>query len=108
MLIRVAKNISKFPSHVVPILTSAVVQCQKAGLKKSAFEFASILVRPEYRNQIDPAYKRKIESFVRKPDKTEEEEQTLPCPYCRHDLPSSELDCPSCKNTLPYCIVTVC
>ncbi len=33
MLLRVAKNISKFPSHVVPILTSTVIECHRAGLK---------------------------------------------------------------------------
>ena len=31
MLMRVAKNISKFPAHVVPILTSTVIECQRAG-----------------------------------------------------------------------------
>lgn len=46
---RVARNISKFPEHVVPILTSTVIECQRAGFKKTAFEYASMLVRPEYR-----------------------------------------------------------
>ena len=49
MLMRVARNISKFPEHVVPILTSTVIECQRAGFKKTAFEYASMLVRPEYR-----------------------------------------------------------
>ena len=31
MLIRVARSISKFPVHVVPILTSAVIECHRAG-----------------------------------------------------------------------------
>jgi WD repeat-containing protein 19 len=53
MLIRVAKSISKFPSHVVPILTSTVIECQRAGLKRSSFEYASMLMRPEYRNTVD-------------------------------------------------------
>jgi WD repeat-containing protein 19 len=44
--------------------------------------------------------------LFRKPEKTEEEEETAPCPNCRYSLPRSELDCPSCKNSLPYCIVT--
>lgn len=65
MLIRVAKNISKFPSHIVPILTSTVIECQRAGLKRSAFEYASMLMRPEYRSQIEPKFKRKIEALVR-------------------------------------------
>lgn len=31
LLVRVANNISKFPAHVVPILTSTVIECQRAG-----------------------------------------------------------------------------
>ena len=65
MLIRVANNISKFPAHVVPILTSTVIECHRAGFKKEAFEYAAILMRPEYRNKIDSKFKRKIEQIVR-------------------------------------------
>src|SRR5689334_13146618 len=57
--------------------------------------------------QIDPAYKRKIEQIVRKPDKTEEIEPVEACPVCGDALPVTQLDCPSCKNFVPYCIVTV-
>ncbi len=35
--------------HVVPILTSTVIECHRAGLKKTSFEYASMLMRPEYR-----------------------------------------------------------
>jgi len=35
MLVRVVKNISRFPAHATPILTSAVVQCQRGGLKST-------------------------------------------------------------------------
>lgn len=95
MLIRVSNNISKFPTResrrepnklnmkqpkthqnghwlrlcvcadVVPILTSAVIECQRAGLKKSAFGFAAMLMRPEYRNDIMASYRKKIENIVR-------------------------------------------
>ncbi|XP_053314341.1 WD repeat-containing protein 19 [Spea bombifrons] len=106
MLIRVANNISKFPSHIVPILTSTVIECHRAGLKKSAFSFAAMLMRPEYRNKIDIKYKKKIESMVRRPDTTEVEEDTSSCPFCGFQLPESELLCPGCKNNLPYCITT--
>ncbi|NXD35005.1 WDR19 protein, partial [Copsychus sechellarum] len=106
MLIRVANNISKFPSHIVPILTSAVIECHRAGLKKSAFSFAAMLMRPEYRCKIDPKYKKKIETMVRHRDTTETEEPTTACPYCAFQLPECELLCPSCKNNLPYCIAT--
>ena len=50
--VRVARNISKFPKHIVPILTSTVIECHRAGLKKTAFEYASMLMRPEYRDQV--------------------------------------------------------
>ena len=65
MLLRVAKNISRFPQHVVPILTSTVIECHRSGLKRSAMEYATVLVRPEYRSSIAEAYKKKIESLVR-------------------------------------------
>ncbi|XP_065554920.1 WD repeat-containing protein 19 isoform X2 [Lathamus discolor] len=106
MLIRVANNISKFPSHVVQILTSVVIECHRAGLKNSAFSFAAMLMRPEYRNKIDLKYKKKIEAVVRHPSTTAIEEPTTACPYCAFQLPECELLCPSCKNNLPYCIAT--
>ncbi|KAL7856198.1 hypothetical protein AOLI_G00198020 [Acnodon oligacanthus] len=106
MLIRVSNNISKFPSHIVPILTSAVIECHRAGLKNSSFSFAAMLMRPEYRNKIDPKYKKKIEAMVRRPDTSEVEEESSPCPYCSFSLPECELLCPGCKNNLPYCIAT--
>ncbi|KAK2918993.1 WD repeat-containing protein 19 [Channa argus] len=106
MLIRVSNNISKFPAHVVPILTSAVIECHRAGLRNSAFSFAAMLMRPEYRNEIDPKYRKKIEAMVRRPDTSELEEETTPCPYCGFQLPQNELLCISCKNNLPYCIAT--
>ncbi|KAJ3077769.1 WD repeat-containing protein 19, partial [Quaeritorhiza haematococci] len=108
MLIRVANHISKFPSHVIPILTSTVIECQRAGLKRSAFEYAAMLMRPEYRAKVDPKYKRKIEQIVRRPaDKDEvEEEPKTPCPYCSNMVPETVLDCLDCKNHMPYCIAT--
>lgn len=108
MLIRVANNISKFPSHIVPILTSTVIECHRAGLKNSSFNYAAMLMRPEYRNQIDQKYRKKIEAIVRKPQKAEEEESSTPCPYCGYVLPETELTCTDCRNTLPYCVVTGC
>ena len=92
---------------IVPILTSTVIECHRAGLKNSSFSYAAMLMRPEYRNSIDLKYKKKIEMIVRKPDKTEEEEPVGPCPVCGFQLPETELICPDCKNQLPYCLVTV-
>ncbi|KAF7656695.1 hypothetical protein LDENG_00037970 [Lucifuga dentata] len=106
MLIRVSNNISKFPTHVVSILTSAVIECQRAGLQNSAFSFAAMLMRPEYRNKINLKYRKKVEAVVRHPGTTELEEETTPCPFCGFQLPQHELLCISCKNNLPYCITT--
>ncbi|XP_071786835.1 WD repeat-containing protein 19-like isoform X1 [Asterias amurensis] len=106
MLIRVANNISKFPAHIVPILTSTVIECHRSGLKNSSFSYAAMLMRPEYRNKIDLKYKKKIEAIVRKPDKSEQDEDTSPCPYCKYSLENTELVCPECKNNIPYCVVT--
>ncbi|XP_061566182.1 WD repeat-containing protein 19 [Cololabis saira] len=106
LLIRVSNNISKFPAHVVPILTSAVIECHRAGLKNSAFSFAAMLMRPEYRNHIDAKYKKKIEAMVRRPDTSEIEEETTPCPFCGFQLCQNELLCISCKNNIPYCLAT--
>ena len=41
------------------------------------------LILQKHRNKIDPQYKRKIENIVRKPDRTEADEKTSPCPMCR-------------------------
>jgi len=108
MLIRVAKNISKFPAHIVPILTSTVIKCAQAGYKKTAYDYASMLMRPEYRSQIADAYKRKIETIVRKPDKEakDEEEVLAECPFCQELVSETDLDCNNCRNVIPFCIAT--
>lgn len=112
MLLRVAKNISKFPAHTVPILTSVVIECHRAGLYESAFKYASVLMRPEYRNDIDEKYRKKFEGIIRKRPKKEPGKETetpsnnTPCPFCSNLVPESDLYCSQCKNNIPYCIVT--
>ncbi|KAL6725897.1 hypothetical protein Aduo_007918 [Ancylostoma duodenale] len=107
MLIRVMGNISRFPAHVVPILTSTVVVCSKAGLKAAAHRAAVMLMQPEYRQKIDAKYKKKIELFVRRTDKVDDaEESRPPCPHCSYPVPETLLACDNCKSTIPYCIVT--
>nr|XP_012136574.1 PREDICTED: WD repeat-containing protein 19 isoform X4 [Megachile rotundata] len=97
-------------NDIVPILTSTVIECQRAGLKYAAFNFAAMLMRPEYRNQIDTKYSKKIEAIVRKPPKSKdneiEDEPLTPCPYCESKLPETEVTCDKCKNTIPFCIAT--
>merc|ERR1712048_399832 len=109
MLLRVAKNIQQFPAHVVPILTSVVIECQRAKMSSDAYQYACTLMRPEYRPQVSEQYKKKIENIVRKPvtdDSKETNEPTSPCMYCGFNIVESQLDCPNCKNISPFCLVT--
>ena len=95
----------------MPILTSTVIECHRAGLRGAAFNFAAMLMRPEYRSQIDPKYAKKIEAIVRKPPRgskeRDEDEPLTGCPYCKCRLPESEINCDKCKETIPFCIATV-
>ncbi|XP_073812289.1 intraflagellar transport protein Oseg6 [Musca autumnalis] len=112
LLVQVAANISQFPEHVIPIITSTVIECHRSGLKKSAFIYASMLMRPEYRNNLDARYSKKIESIVRKAPKgiknfrDEIDDETMECPVCDANLPNMEVNCFSCKTILPICIAT--
>merc|ERR1712217_748441 len=84
MLLRVAKNIQQFPAHIVPILTSVVIECQRAKLSTEAYQYACMLMRPEYRPQVAEQYKKKIENIVRKPcadDAKDTAEVTSACMY---------------------------
>jgi len=105
----VAVSISKFPSHKVPILTSTVIECTRAGLKASALEYAMQLMRPEYRQHVDPKYKRKIEGLVRRPKGPNPEEEfspLSPCPISSQLIPITSLECPTTKDAIPMCVVT--
>ncbi|KAJ2993993.1 WD repeat-containing protein 19 [Globomyces sp. JEL0801] len=106
MLMRVSNHISKFPAHIVPILTSTVIECHRAGLKKEAFDYASMLMRPEYRQKVDAKFKRKIEQIIRRPEKEEVQPNYTPCPYCDAPVMETSLDCTECKSNIPYCIAT--
>lgn len=107
MLVRVAKHISKFPTHVSNILISAVIECQRGGLRAYSYDYATTLMRPEYRNNIDKEIKRKIKAIVRRPNKDQAPDPLTPCPFCGNELPEAELDCAKCKNWIPYCVATV-
>uniref|UniRef100_A0A183C7E0 WD_REPEATS_REGION domain-containing protein n=1 Tax=Globodera pallida TaxID=36090 RepID=A0A183C7E0_GLOPA len=108
LLCRVVANIGQFPAHAVQILTSAVITCTKAGLKKSAFNFASQLMQPSFRQKIDDNYKKKIELVVRKfgQNAPDMEEHNAPCPFCDGSVREFALGCPNCQATIPFCIFT--
>lgn len=61
----VFKSILSNNIDIVQILTSTVIECQRSGLHNSAFNYATILLRPEYRDSIDPKHKKKIEALIR-------------------------------------------
>lgn len=108
LLLRIVQNVSKFPLHVVQILTSTVIECQRAGLKASSYENAAVLMRPEYRPLIDPNLKRKIEAIVRRryAQGDEAAEATSSCPVSNQPIPQSQLECPTTRDALPMCVVT--
>jgi WD repeat-containing protein 19 len=107
MLLRVAQNVSKFPLHLVNILTSTVIECQRAGLKASAYEYAVQLMRPEHRSNIDVNLKKKIEAIVRRrTEKEEVPEEMSPCPISNQQISVTELECPTTRDALPMCVVT--
>ncbi len=51
------------PSVLLCVCT--VIECQRANLKRSAFEYAALMMRPEYRQHIEPRFKQKIEALIR-------------------------------------------
>lgn len=123
---------SKFPAHVVQILTSTVIECQRAGLKASAYEYSTMLMRPEYRPSIDANLKRKIEAIVRRrcvcacyitlfflpPNRLfalykirfaqgeETQEDLSACPISAQLIPEYQLESPTTRDALPMCIIT--
>ena len=106
MLLRVANNISRFPKHAVSTLTLAFIECQRAGLRRSAHRLASKLVHSDYRVQLDPKHARKIEKVVRRPELNEPSEETSPCPISGQHIPRTQLDCPTTRDPLPMCIIS--
>lgn len=109
LLLRVVQNISKFPKHIVPLLTSTVIECQRAGLKASSYEYAATLVRPEYRAMLtDQTLKRKIEAIVRRRSANNEDvpEETSSCPISETMIPVTQLECPTTRDALPMCVVS--
>eukprot|EP01041_Mallomonas_annulata_P000695 gene695-1331_t len=109
MLLRVAQSVSKFPQHVVPILTSTVIECQRAGLKASSYEYAVMLMRPEHRSKFDDVnLRRKIEAIVRRKGSNtdDSQEEMSPCPISSEMVPWSTLECPTTRDAIPMCVVT--
>jgi tetratricopeptide (TPR) repeat protein len=112
LLLRLSTHFSKFPSHRVKLLTLTVVECTRANLRSLAYENAAMLITPQYRSQLDPAFKRNIEGIVRKRGSIFDEamneppEETSPCPISGVMLPVTTLICPTTGDQLPMCIIS--
>jgi len=108
MLCRVSESIRSFPSHAANILTSTVIECERANLKGSAYQFACELMKPQYRAEIQEQYKKKMEKVVRRTgEKKDEVEPVLdPCMFCDASGPDTDLNCDKCLSIIPYCIAT--
>jgi WD repeat-containing protein 19 len=108
LLHRIAKNITKFPAHVVPILTSTVVECTRGGMKRTAVHFAQKLMAPTLRAEIGDAYKRKVETIARKPDPNAEDttEPVSACPFCDTTGGAYDLTCNTCQADVPMCVAS--
>ncbi|XP_038213665.1 WD repeat-containing protein 19 [Zerene cesonia] len=119
LLLRIAAEVSFFPTqqHQVSILTSTVIECVRAGLKADAHHWARVLMQPQYRDQIDPKYSKKIEWVVRHPPRAGApgaplvphvplEPHAPPCPQCGAPLAAAELHCARCEADVPFCLAT--
>ncbi|CAF4949564.1 unnamed protein product [Pieris macdunnoughi] len=109
LLLRTSTEVSFFPTqqHQVSILTSTVIECVRAGLKHQAYQWARVLMQPEYRSQIDPKYAKKIESVVRHGVRGAPlPENPAACPVCGAELAPAELHCPRCESDIPFCLAT--
>ncbi|KRY60331.1 WD repeat-containing protein 19 [Trichinella britovi] len=125
LLIRIAENINDFAMHAVQIYTLTAIECWYSGMKSTAYKWAAVLMRPNYKESIDSRYKKTIETIIRqvkdlifvvlmkilnliirKREDTDDSEMKTPCPYCKAQLAESELKCTCCKNTIPFCIAS--
>lgn len=109
MLLRVTRNIAKFPLHAATIITTTILQCIKGDFKASAYELACLMIQNEqWRGQMNEKHKKKIESLVRKrnEERSDPPEAMTPCPFCAAPVAETTMDCGACKNALPFCVVT--
>ena len=113
LLLRISSQISKFPSHIIPILISTVIECQRSGLKSSAYEYAVILMKPEYRSNIDVNIRRKIEAIVRRKSSQVNDTDNLSIndeltedPITKELISSMKLESPISHDQIPMCIIT--
>eukprot|EP00924_Labyrinthula_sp_SR-Ha-C_P014324 maker-scaffold_20-snap-gene-2.1-mRNA-1 protein AED:0.01 eAED:0.02 QI:0/0/0/1/1/1/2/0/1497 len=97
---------------VAKVLTTLVLLTQKASFKDLCLKYADILMEQNYRSQIEPKYKRKIETIVRKRGNLFQKVFSLPSELALHSpfsealVPEYKLVCPVSSVQIPFCIVT--
>eukprot|EP00457_Paulinella_chromatophora_P000434 gb/GEZN01000434.1/.p1 GENE.gb/GEZN01000434.1/~~gb/GEZN01000434.1/.p1 ORF type:complete len:1366 (-),score=277.77 gb/GEZN01000434.1/:360-4421(-) len=106
LLLRVAKNVNRFPQHACQILVAATAVTHQAGLHKSAHTLARTLMSSQHKEKIPEKFRTKFLTLARRKPGPEPEEALTPCPCCSFAIPESLLECPSCYNTLPFCAQT--
>ena len=65
-------------------------------------------MRKENRDQIPDAFKKKISNIALKnlKDHEDEPEELSECPFCKENIPITQLECNNCKNSIPFCIAS--
>jgi tetratricopeptide (TPR) repeat protein len=125
LLNRVCSFLHYLPKNDTDILTSAVIEATKSGFKGIAYNWALTLCKPQYRSQINPKFKEKIEKIALKPVSTTDLKTdnftqagwlvtdpkalsgALKCPCCNMVATDAfALSCGSCFNNFVMCIAT--
>lgn len=108
LFLRVAQNVSKFPVHLVGILTATVIETKRAKLYASCYEYA-VMLMSQHRKSIQPDEVRKsIEGIVRRKSMYTEDipEETSLCPISNQPVEETLLECPTTRDAIPMCIIT--
>ncbi|KRZ78578.1 WD repeat-containing protein 19, partial [Trichinella papuae] len=111
--------------NAVQIYTLTAIECWYSGMKSTAYKWAAVLMRPNYKESIDSRYKKTIETIIRqvkdlifvvfvkilnliirKREDTDDSEMKTPCPYCKAQLAESELKWIAVEKCCPMCGTT--
>ncbi|KRY60336.1 WD repeat-containing protein 19 [Trichinella britovi] len=111
--------------NAVQIYTLTAIECWYSGMKSTAYKWAAVLMRPNYKESIDSRYKKTIETIIRqvkdlifvvlmkilnliirKREDTDDSEMKTPCPYCKAQLAESELKWIAAEKCCPMCGTT--
>ncbi|KRZ88050.1 WD repeat-containing protein 19 [Trichinella sp. T8] len=123
---RLARDVLfKLHQNAVQIYTLTAIECWYSGMKSTAYKWAAVLMRPNYKESIDSRYKKTIETIIRqvkdlifvvlmkilnliirKREDTDDSEMKTPCPYCKAQLAESELKWIAAEKCCPMCGTT--